>query len=194
MCYHHAHRSNLENHPARIIEPQKVSGRKGGGLIKLSNKSGMPAAYSSIPAGTGTRAGGDVLAATAAVTSVSSPFPTATAKAAAGGEEAAAGGKDGAAAEAGEARGDDGSEASDSDNFDGEVGSVGTTLVGAARRKGETAEEKRARKSAVKGERRESRATKKMVKSLFKEEGARQKKQASGKSAAAPGLSTFVIP
>ena len=38
-------RSNLENHPARIAEPQKVSGGKGGGTIKLSSKTGMPAAY-----------------------------------------------------------------------------------------------------------------------------------------------------
>jgi hypothetical protein len=38
-------RSNLENHPARIAEPQRVSGGKGGGTIKLSNKTGMPAAY-----------------------------------------------------------------------------------------------------------------------------------------------------
>ena len=38
-------RSNLENHPARITEPQKVSGGKGGGSIKLSSKTGMPAAY-----------------------------------------------------------------------------------------------------------------------------------------------------
>ena len=40
-------RSNLENHPARIVEPQKRSGGVGGGTIKLSSKTGMPAAYAS---------------------------------------------------------------------------------------------------------------------------------------------------
>ncbi|KXZ50913.1 hypothetical protein GPECTOR_14g16 [Gonium pectorale] len=34
--------SNLENHPGKIVEPQRRTGGKGGGLIRLSAKTGMP--------------------------------------------------------------------------------------------------------------------------------------------------------
>ncbi len=35
-------RSNLENHPGRIVEPQSRTGGKGGARIELSRKTGMP--------------------------------------------------------------------------------------------------------------------------------------------------------
>lgn len=34
--------SNVENHPAKIVEPQRRTGARGGGLIRLSAKTGMP--------------------------------------------------------------------------------------------------------------------------------------------------------
>lgn len=47
--------SNLENHPAKIVEPQRRTGGRGGGLIRLSAKTGMPVAM---------RGGGGVVGAT----------------------------------------------------------------------------------------------------------------------------------
>ncbi|GFH16723.1 uncharacterized protein HaLaN_13202, partial [Haematococcus lacustris] len=61
------------------------------------------------------------------------------------------------------------------------------------RRKGETAEEKKARKAAVKEVRRANRASKKQLKAMFKEEFSKQKKQAAGSSGTCGG-STFIIP
>lgn len=34
--------SNLENHPAKIVEPQRRTGGRGGGAIRISAKTGMP--------------------------------------------------------------------------------------------------------------------------------------------------------
>jgi protein LTV1 len=155
-------RSNLENHPARIAEPQRRAGCRSGDAIRLSSKTGMPAGY--------------------------------------GGSSAAAI-KVGAAASLGlrkleegdnEGLSDGGS--SDSDQSDGgHLEAEGGLCL--ERRKDETPEEKRARKAAVKEAKREARASKKALKTMFREEGAKQRRQAAGSRAAgAPsGGSTFVI-
>jgi protein LTV1 len=72
--------------------------------------------------------------------------------------------------------------------------SVAFSLATTTRHKGETAEERKARKAAAKEVRRGSRAAKKELKGLFKAEAGRQKRQAAGKQAAGGGSgSTFVI-
>lgn len=60
------------------------------------------------------------------------------------------------------------------------------------RAQGETAEERRARKAAVKEVRREGRAAKKATKALFSQEASRAKKQSAGRPAALG--STFALP
>jgi protein LTV1 len=45
-------RSNISNHPSRIIEPQKRAGNKGGGVIVMSEKTGAPKL---LPPGAGAR-------------------------------------------------------------------------------------------------------------------------------------------
>lgn len=172
-------RSNLENHPGRIVEPQKRSGTKGGGVIKLSAKTGMPTAWSAPGAeasgasGTGGRGGLPVV-------------PEGEA------EEVKAAGKGAAGDEGSDGEGS-ASDESAGGHLAGE-GGEGQGLV-LQRRKGESADERRARKAAVKEARRESRATKKALKEMFKEEAGRQKRQQAGKGAAGQPQagSTFVI-
>ena len=152
-------RSNLENHPARIVEPQKRAGGVGGGTIKLSNKTGMPAAYGS---------------------SGVTPMVVGSSDVA------------GVVSQAGVSDGSGGSDDSDGGHLDDDDDGTGIVLL--ERRKDETPEEKRARKAAVKEAKREARASKKALKTMFKEEGTKQRKQAAGRSSGAPaGGSTFVI-
>lgn len=148
-------RSNLENHPGKIVEPQKRMGARGGGTIKLSTKTGMPAAYAARP------------------NLADKAIP----------EDQ----------EVGEV--DDESEDESGSGSDGEAPSVaGTTMsMIAARRKGESADEKKARKAAVKEAQRASRAAKKELKTMFKQEAAKVKKQTANKGAGGAGT-VFVIP
>ena len=130
-------RSNLENHPARIAEPQRCAGGRGGGAIKLSNKTGIPLA---------------------AVVEGDVPAP------------ASSSGSD---------------EGHLEDDFE---------LLLLERRKDETPEEKRVRKAAVKEAQRDARASKKALRTMFREEGTKQRRQAAGRALGAPtGGSTFVI-
>lgn len=57
---------------------------------------------------------------------------------------------------------------------------------------GETAEERKVRKAAVKEAQRAARAAKKATKGMFKQEASRAKKQGAGRSAAAGA--TYIIP
>jgi hypothetical protein len=61
-------------------------------------------------------------------------------------------------------------------------------VQGVARPKGETAEERKARKAAVKEAQRQARSSKKALKQMFKSEATKQKKQAAGTS------NTTVVP
>ncbi|KAG1671900.1 hypothetical protein FOA52_003467 [Chlamydomonas sp. UWO 241] len=81
-----------------------------------------------------------------------------------------------------------GSEASSGGHV--EDGEEGRSAVIMERKKGETAEEKKARKSAVKDGQRAARASKKELKTMYKEEGLKQKKQAASTRGAG---STFAI-
>lgn len=156
-------RSNLENHPARIAEPQRRAGARGGEAIKLSSKTGMPAGY------------------------VSSSAAAAKGGAAGPGLHKLEEGDDEGQS------GDSASDLSDGGHLEGEGdGNFGICLE---RRKDETPEEKRARKAAVKEAKREARSSKKALKTMFREEGAKQRRQAAGsRSAGVPsGGSTFVI-
>ena len=70
----------------------------------------------------------------------------------------------------------------------------GAVVVQTERPRGETAEQRKARKAAVKEAQRASRAAKKELKAAFKQEAGRQKKMVAGRAAAggAPvGGSTF---
>eukprot|EP00955_Chlamydomonas_euryale_P055198 356057-Chlamydomonas_euryale.AAC.1 len=144
-------RSNTENHPGRISEPQRrPGGRAGGGvggIIKLSAKTGLP---STVPLRT-----------------------------------AAIPEEEGDGADGIDGDGADGASASSSEC----AGSV----VAPERKKGESAEERRARKAAVKAAQREARASKKALKTMFKDESSRQKKAAAGRNATAGAGSTFSI-
>ncbi|EFJ46956.1 hypothetical protein VOLCADRAFT_92444 [Volvox carteri f. nagariensis] len=168
--------SNLENYPAKIVdEPQHQHRRnKGGvaapppaagGLIRLSAKTGMPVLVSGTAAVAAAPAGGG---GAAAVTTI---------------PEEAAGGEGG-----------EEDEQQDTSGSGDEQGAGGSVLDPAllARRKGETAEERKARKSAVKEARRNQRSAKKEMKTMFRQQATRAQKQAAGKSQAAG--STYVIP
>lgn len=144
-------RSNLEHHPAKIVEPQRRTGARGGGRITLSAKTGMPK-LEALQEGPGDE-----------------------------GPALQAGLDDEGASSAGDSG--SGSEAE---------GVVDPVLCG--RRKGETADERKARKAAVKGARRAQRAAKKEVKTMFKDEARKAHKQAAGQPGAARGGSTYVIP
>ncbi|GLI61075.1 hypothetical protein VaNZ11_003340, partial [Volvox africanus] len=147
--------SNLENHPGKIVEPQRRTGGKGGGLIRLSVKTGMPV----VPGGMA----GD------------SRGRPATAPAIQEDEEEGASGE-------GSGSGDEEEEGT------GSVLDPGMLT----RRKGETAEERKARKAAVKEARRNQRTAKKEMKTMFRQQATRAQKQTAGRSLAAG--STYVIP
>jgi len=169
-------RSNLENHPRKIVEsvvkPQSRTGSRNGPAITLSAKTGMPvssgrahALKSSLAAGSIPEEGGE-----------QGPVESAAHRADSSDECSSSG--------------------SGSDSGGEDAASVAFSIATTARQKGESAEERRARKNAVKELRRASRASKKELKGLFKAEAGKQKRQAAGKAAAggARGGSTFVIP
>lgn len=149
-------RSNLDNHPGRIVEPQKRTGGKGGAKITLSHKTGM----SVVERGAG-----------AAGMGVEEAIPEGPE----GGEESVQGSGD--------------------ESGSGGEGEGGGVLL--ERRKGETAEERRVRKAAVKEARRANRAAKKELKGLFKGEAKKQTKQAAGRAVMGGGVgmgsSTYVL-
>lgn len=117
-------RSNLSNHPGRIVEPQKRSGTRGGGTIVLSSKTGAP-----------------ILQPTGVV-------PLSGRALAAAAKEAAK--ADAIAEEDGEGQDEDEDEKSEGAGEGSGSGSEEGGVLLLERRKGETAEEKKARKAAVK--------------------------------------------
>ncbi|KAG2495893.1 hypothetical protein HYH03_006131 [Edaphochlamys debaryana] len=141
--------SNLENHPAKIVEPQRRTGARGGPAIRLSAKTGMP-----LLGGTG------------------------------------AGGVDAAIPEGSEEAAEEGSGSGSEDGGEPAGSVLDPALL--VRRKGETAEERKERKAAVKEARRAHRTAKKEMKAMFKQQAARAQKQSAGRSQAAG--STYVIP
>jgi len=86
-----------------------------------------------------------------------------------------------------------GSEAGSGSESDEDQG----TTVNTERPKGETSEERRVRKSAVKEARRQSRAAKKELKTMFKTEASKQKKQTAGRAMSGGGVgqgsSTYIL-
>jgi hypothetical protein len=148
-------RSNLDNHPGRIVEPQRRMGARGGSGIALSAKTGMPLA-------TGV---------TGAM-SAHQQHPPARID------------------EEGNEEGEQGEEGWDGE----EAGGDGSAFE---RRRGETAEERRARKAAVKAMRRDNRAAKKELKGMFKAEATKQGKASAARAAAggssAAGGSVYVL-
>eukprot|EP00798_Chlamydomonas_sp_ICE-L_P015295 gene15295-21379_t len=188
--------SNMENHPGRIVEPQKRTGGKGGGTIKLSNKTGVPTGYT--PSAVRKEAAPGLIESklkavredgTAVMGVLTEGTQNAVEKEGIAGLDAIT---EGTAALSTSDQSDGGH--FDDEDDDEELEDERPAAIIIRNKKGETAEEKKIRKASVKAARKDNRTTKKMVKSMFKEEGGRQKKQAAGKSAAAPGLSTFVLP
>ncbi|GAX78082.1 hypothetical protein CEUSTIGMA_g5524.t1 [Chlamydomonas eustigma] len=156
-------RSNLDNHPAKIAEPQRRAGSRGAGTIKLSNKTGMPAAYVAGSTTSGHREGNDFECQTSNEVVKQQVCNDAE---------------------------DSSSNVSDSGHVEQDEGRV----IILERKRDETAEEKRLRKASVKDAKREAREAKKALKTMFKEEGTKQKKQAAGHISGAPaGKSTFLI-
>lgn len=174
-------RSNLDNHPRKILEqrrppapqqqgavqPQARAGTRSGGTIRLSSKTGLPVISEGKPSLCSRRGGGQ--------------GPVASL------------GDDAAGCSSGD---DGGSSCSSSGASEAGAASVAFSVASTTRLKGETSEERRARKSAVKEAQRASRVAKKELKTLFKEEAGRQRKQAAGRGAAGGGGrgSTYVIP
>ena len=174
--------SNLENHPSLIDEPLplKRGRRRGGGgndgtassreedespsIIRLSAANGLPVDY------VRTRGGGGGGARRGGSSTLTAANLAAVAEAEGEGE--------------GEAEGLDGggSEMEEEEEEDGEAWRSNI------RRKGETPEEKRARKAAVKAGRRDARAAKKGLKTTFKRE-AREMEKKPGVGDVRPGLS-----
>ena len=169
-------RSNISYQPGKIPSEAAGQGSRGrgrgsqaGGLIKLNAKTGLPAGYSSGGAAGGGSGGAEGVGLTHKALASMTAAAAAAAAAAAG-------------------VGDMGSEGeSDGDDVDERM-TAATSIY--ERPKGETAEERKARKAAVKEVQREARAVKKALKDLYAQEAVKQRRQ----QAAAQHATTFAIP
>jgi hypothetical protein len=146
-------RSNLYNHPGRISDDSQHTRRRT--VVPASPGSGVPAGMIKLSSRTGLPAG--------VVPGASERQQTTTIH---------------------EEEGDDGDHGSDDGGCSRSDGSAArTAALVTQRRKGESAEERRVRKAAVKATRREGRASKKELKGIFRAEAARQGRAAAGRAA-----------